>query len=112
MRSQSLLVNSVWYLAIQPHNIAEVSISVCFVVHSILILCLPGCHTRYYANYYVQRNKVTQIMNRTYYSHECEFIHTSQHCFMERELCELFRNMMVTSWYVNLFVAVLAQEAH
>ena len=64
MQSQSLLVNLVQFLAIQPRDIAEVSTSVCFVVHSILILCLPGCHTRYYANYYVQRNKVTQITNQ------------------------------------------------
>jgi len=112
MQSQSLLVNSVRFLAIQPRDIAEVSTSVCFVVHSVLILCLAGCHTRYYANYYVQRNKVTQITNWTYYSHECEFIHTSQHFFMDKELCELFENMMVTSWYVNLFAAVLAQGAH
>src|ERR1700722_17269127 len=109
MQSRSLHVNLVRFLAIQPRDIAEVSTSVCFVAHSILILCLSGCHTRYYANYYVQRNKVTQIANQTYCSHECEFIHTSQHFFMERGLCELFANMMVTSWYVNLVAAVLAQ---
>jgi CxC5 like cysteine cluster associated with KDZ transposases len=41
-------------------------------------------------------------MNQTYYFHKCEFIHTSQHFFMEKDLCELFANMMVTSWYIIL----------
>jgi hypothetical protein len=72
------------------------------VVYNKLISYLPGCHTRYYANYYIQKNKVDQNMDRTYYSHEFEFIHISQRFFMEKELCELFANMMVTSWYIIL----------
>ena len=71
-----------------------------FVVYNILISCLPECHTRYYANYHVQKNKVNQNMNQTYYFHKCEFIHTSQHFFMEKDLCELFANMMVIEeWF-------------
>ena len=61
---------------------------------------LPGCNTRYYANYYVCKDENTGTYHRTYYAHDPDFIHTAEHFFMERQLCELFANMMVTSWYV------------
>ena len=58
------------------------------------------CNTRYYANYYVRKDNDTGTYHRTYYAHVLRFIHTAEHFFMERQLCELFANMMVTSWYV------------
>ncbi|KAJ7211529.1 hypothetical protein C8J57DRAFT_1097682, partial [Mycena rebaudengoi] len=53
----------------------------------------PDCHTRYYPNYFVHSNATI----RTYYS-DLVFLQTSEHFYIDRELCELFSTMMVTSW--------------
>ncbi|KDQ52939.1 hypothetical protein JAAARDRAFT_183569 [Jaapia argillacea MUCL 33604] len=52
------------------------------------------CYTRYHPNYYVH-NKATL---RTYYQEPPTLIETSDHVYMSRDTCELFANMMVTSW--------------
>jgi CxC5 like cysteine cluster associated with KDZ transposases len=61
---------------------------------------LPGCNTQYYTNYYVRKDENTGTYHHTYYAHDPDFIRTAEHFFMERQLCELFVNMMVTWWYV------------
>ena len=49
----------------------------------------------YYTNYYVHDN----ASKGTYcFSSEFEFIHITQHVFIERRTCELFLTMMVMAW--------------
>jgi hypothetical protein len=84
----------------QHHYIAEVS-ALSFLARSSNYGV--DCHTRYYANYYVHNNAT----RRTYYHTACGFIHTSQHVFMSTDLCELFANMMVTSWQAILILVIL-----
>ncbi|KAJ7085175.1 hypothetical protein B0H15DRAFT_910539 [Mycena belliarum] len=53
-----------------------------------------NCHTRYHPNYYVH----TRATLRTYYLGVPVFIQSSQHFYVDKELCELFSVMMATSW--------------
>jgi CxC5 like cysteine cluster associated with KDZ transposases len=55
----------------------------------------PDCKTRYHVNYYVHDHATI----RTYYAGNFKFLQTSQHILIATELCELFVNMMVSSWY-------------
>ncbi|KAJ7744876.1 hypothetical protein B0H16DRAFT_1889524 [Mycena metata] len=51
-----------------------------------------NCHTWYFPNYFVQATE------RTYYAGVSMLIQSSQHFYIDKELCELFSVMMVTSW--------------
>ncbi|KAF8957712.1 hypothetical protein BDZ97DRAFT_2078966 [Flammula alnicola] len=52
------------------------------------------CNTRYYADYWVNKEKST----RTYYQTPSNFIQTGQHVFIEKRTLELFTMMMLKSW--------------
>ncbi|KAJ7511947.1 hypothetical protein B0H11DRAFT_1700190, partial [Mycena galericulata] len=52
------------------------------------------CHTRYHPNYYVH----TEATQRTFYPGVPVFIQSSQHFYIDKDLCELFSVMMATSW--------------
>ncbi|KAJ7836494.1 hypothetical protein B0H13DRAFT_1563125, partial [Mycena leptocephala] len=59
--------------------------------------CYCGnCHTRYYPNFYVHDSATI----RAFYLLGAmpEFIRTSEHFYTTADLCELFSNMMMTTW--------------
>ncbi|KAJ7702176.1 hypothetical protein B0H16DRAFT_1902481 [Mycena metata] len=52
------------------------------------------CHTRYYPNYFVHSHATL----RTYYQEGPQLLQIAGHFYADKELCELFSLMMVTSW--------------
>ena len=102
-RSPFLHTSSVLSLVIPLPSTAVVS-SLLFWVFFLVTSALVECNTRYYANYYVRKDD-TGAYSRTFYAHDFDFIHTAEHFFMETRLCELFANMMVTSWYIHIHIA-------
>jgi len=101
----SLFLLEHWELFPATRHLFTAAVSI-FGTITLLHICwcsnsqhLLGCHTRYYANYYVHQ----QATLRTYYA-QCTFkyLQTSKHIFIASDLCELFANMMVTSWYVEV----------
>jgi len=54
---------------------------------------------------------MTGNYQRTFGEHEHDFIHTAEHFFMERQLCELFANIMVTLWYVVVLLPSLTHPS-
>ena len=58
---------------------------------------LSECKTRYYPNYFVHEKATL----RTYYHGPFEFLHIAEAVFIESRTCELFTNMMLTSWYAE-----------
>ncbi|KAJ6485282.1 hypothetical protein DFH09DRAFT_949028, partial [Mycena vulgaris] len=53
-----------------------------------------NCKTRYYPNYFAHEEATL----RTYYPGVPCFLQSSQHFYIDKDLCELFSVMMVTSW--------------
>ncbi|KAI0730305.1 hypothetical protein C8Q72DRAFT_951275, partial [Fomitopsis betulina] len=54
----------------------------------------PRCSTQYYPTYYVQEQKAI----RTHYRGIPQFVHVGTHTYLERLLCQRFRNAMVCAW--------------
>jgi hypothetical protein len=52
------------------------------------------CHTRYYANYWVNKNNSTQ----KYFHGAFKFIHIAEAVFIETHTLQLFTMMMLTAW--------------
>jgi hypothetical protein len=58
------------------------------------------CHTRYHPNYFVH----SEATLRTFYPGVPMFVQSSQHFYIDKDICELFSVMMATSWYVQFFM--------
>ncbi|KAJ7933656.1 hypothetical protein B0H13DRAFT_1592224, partial [Mycena leptocephala] len=53
-----------------------------------------NCNTRYHSNYFVH----SEATLRTFYPGVPTFVQSSQHFYIDKDLCELFSVMMATSW--------------
>lgn len=61
---------------------------------------LSGCFTRYYHNYSVQKASDPLARNVYYDEDVPPFIHVTDTCFIEKQLCVYFETQMAISQYV------------